>query len=104
LNGRTRCFGWNPLGSTRAEPKSESGLSGSSWNPGKSLQLEVEEITEAADARVLSGALATARGKGSGVETRLRFWYVAWFANGKVTRRRVFRDRAEALEAAGLSE
>jgi ketosteroid isomerase-like protein len=72
--------------------------------PWQSLQLKVEEITEAADDRVFSGALATARGKGSGVEPQLRVWYVLRFANGKVRRRRAFLDRDEALKAAGLRE
>jgi ketosteroid isomerase-like protein len=70
--------------------------------PWKSLHLEAEEITEAGDDRVLVGTLITARGKGSGVETRIRVWVVIWIANGKITRRRVFLDRDDALEAAGL--
>jgi ketosteroid isomerase-like protein len=72
--------------------------------PWESLHCEVTEITEAADDRVFYGLLLTARGKGSGVETQQRFWSVNWFADGKVTRREVFRDRAEALDAAGLEE
>jgi hypothetical protein len=46
----------------------------------------------------------TARGKGSGAETQLHFWQVNWFADGKTATRRVFRERAEALEVAGLEE
>jgi ketosteroid isomerase-like protein len=42
--------------------------------PWESLHVEVEEITEAADDRVLVGALLTTRGKGSGVETQIRGW------------------------------
>jgi ketosteroid isomerase-like protein len=72
--------------------------------PWESVHAEVEEITEAADDRVFVEGLLTARGRGSGVETQIRGWFVLWFANGKVTRRKVFLDRAEALEAAGLSE
>jgi ketosteroid isomerase-like protein len=72
--------------------------------PWESLHGEVEEITEAADDRVFFGGLLTTRGKGSGVETQVRGWFVVWITNGKVTRRLLFLDRAEALEAAGLSE
>jgi ketosteroid isomerase-like protein len=72
--------------------------------PWESLHFEVEEITEAADDRVLAGTLLTTRGKGSGAETQIRLWYVVWVANGKITRRQVFRGRDEALEAAGLRE
>jgi hypothetical protein len=50
------------------------------------------------------GGLLTARGKDTGVETQQYFWSVAWITDGKVTRRQVFLDRAEALEAAGLRE
>jgi ketosteroid isomerase-like protein len=70
--------------------------------PWDSLHVEVEEITEAADDRVFFEALLTTRGKGSGVETQIRGWSVVWITNGKVTRRQVFLDREEALEAAGL--
>jgi ketosteroid isomerase-like protein len=72
--------------------------------PWKSIHFEVEEITEAGDDRVFFGGLLTTRGKGSGVETQVRGWSVVWITNGKITRRQVFLDRAEALEAAGLSE
>jgi len=46
----------------------------------------------------------TARGKGSGVETQVRGWQVCWFADGMITRRKIFLDRDEALQAAGLRE
>jgi ketosteroid isomerase-like protein len=72
--------------------------------PWESLHFELEEITEAGDDRVFFGGLLTTRGKGSGVETQVRGWSVVWITNGKTTRRQVFLDRAEALEAAGLEE
>jgi ketosteroid isomerase-like protein len=73
--------------------------------PWESLHIELEDITEAGDDRVFYGLFLTARGKGSGVEAPgLRVWSVVWFADGKATRRQVFRDRPEALEAAGLSD
>jgi ketosteroid isomerase-like protein len=72
--------------------------------PWESLHVEVEEITEAANDGVFYCLFLTGRGKGSGVDTELRVWAVNWFADGKVSRRRVFRERDEALEAAGLSE
>jgi ketosteroid isomerase-like protein len=70
----------------------------------ESIHVEVEEITEASDDRVLVGLLAKARGRGSGVPTELRLWQVFWFAEVLITRRQVFWTRDEALEAAGLSE
>jgi len=72
--------------------------------PWESLHCGVEEITEAPDDRIFFGGLLTARGEGSGVDTELRFWTVNWIADGKITRRKVFLDKAEALEAAGLPE
>src|SRR5215204_3148795 len=69
--------------------------------PWESFHIEVEEITEAADDRVSMGGVLTTRGKGSGVETEVRGWLVLWIADGKITRRQVFLDRDEALEAAG---
>jgi ketosteroid isomerase-like protein len=72
--------------------------------PWESIHCEVEEIAEADD-RVFFDLLINARGEESGVEAPgLRVWCVVWIANGEVTRRRVFRDRAEALEAAALQE
>ena len=70
----------------------------------ESIKIDVKEISEAGEARVFLGTLLTARGAGSGVETELRAWQILWFADGKIVRRQVFFDRAEALEAAGLSE
>jgi ketosteroid isomerase-like protein len=70
----------------------------------ESIHVEVEEITEASDDRVLFGLLAKARGRGSGALTELRLWQVLWFADGLITRRQAFWTRQEALEAAGLSE
>jgi ketosteroid isomerase-like protein len=72
--------------------------------PWESVHVEVEEVIDAGDDRVFFGACLTTRGKGSGVETQVRGWQVVWIADGNVTRRQVFLDRAETLEAAGLSE
>ena len=71
--------------------------------PWESFHAEADEIREAED-RVLAGGVITARGKGSGVETQLRGWLVFWVTNGMITKRQVFLDHAEALEAAGLRE
>jgi ketosteroid isomerase-like protein len=70
----------------------------------ESIHVEVEEIAEASDDRVLLGLLATVRGRGSGVPTEGRLWQVFWLAEGLITRRQAFWTRQEALEAAGLSE
>jgi ketosteroid isomerase-like protein len=71
--------------------------------PWASIHLDAEEFIEASDGRLLVGLRLTARGEGSGADTRMHAWQVNWFTDGKTGRRQVFRERAEALEAAGLS-
>ena len=70
----------------------------------ESIHVEVEEITEASDDRVLAGVHVKARGRGSGVPTELSLWQVFRFADGLITRRQAFWTRQEALDAAGLRE
>ena len=72
--------------------------------PWESIQVAVEETLEAGDDRMVVGLGLTARGRSSGAETRQKVWQVNWFIEGLTAKRRVFRDRTEALEAAGLSE
>jgi ketosteroid isomerase-like protein len=72
--------------------------------PWDSIHIKANEIAQTSDDQVFVDGVLTGRGKTSGVETELRIWAVAWFAKGLCTRRRVFRERSEALEAAGLSE
>jgi ketosteroid isomerase-like protein len=74
------------------------------WEPWETLHMEVLEITPASDGRLFVGFELTARGKESGVETRARFWTVSRIAEGKIRTRQSFRDRAQALEAAGLAD
>jgi ketosteroid isomerase-like protein len=74
------------------------------WEPWESLHMEAFEVTSERDGRLVVGFELTASGKGSGVETRARFWTVTRIAAGRITTRKTFRDRTEALEAAGLSE
>src|SRR5262245_17995955 len=72
--------------------------------PWDSIHIKANEIAQTSDDQVFVDLALTGRGKASGVETELRHWVVAWFANGLCTRRRVFQYRDEALEAAGLAE
>ena len=71
---------------------------------GQIANAEVEEITEASSGRVLLGVFGTFRGTSSGAEFDARAWYVFWLVDGKVAKGKLFWDRAQALEAAGLSE
>jgi ketosteroid isomerase-like protein len=68
------------------------------------VHIEFEEIRDLGDDRVFSRIVTTGRGRGSGVPFEFHTWQLAWFAEALITRRQVFRSKAEALEAAGLSE
>jgi ketosteroid isomerase-like protein len=66
-------------------------------------RFEPQEMLDYGD-RILVGGMQLGRGRGSGVEVRLPTFSVFTLRDGKVTRHRSYRDRTEALEAAGLSE
>jgi len=67
--------------------------------PWERFEIVIEEIEDAGGGAVLSGQRITALGRGSGVEIDLQFWTASWFADGLVTRRKVFWTREEAVEA-----
>jgi ketosteroid isomerase-like protein len=69
----------------------------------RSLQVRVEELSEAGDAVIASGR-ARAEGRSSGVEIGMPLHIVFTFRGGQVVRRQVFQRRAAALEAVGLRE
>ena len=66
-------------------------------------QVPVEEI-DAGDDKVIVVFKISGRAKLSGVETDLTYAAVYTFGDGKIARGREYWTRAEALEAAGLSE
>jgi ketosteroid isomerase-like protein len=64
---------------------------------------EVERVDAGAD-KVLGHPRYDLRGVGSGVEVEYEQWFVATVRQGRILRLQWFTDRADALEAAGLSE
>ena len=64
------------------------------------------DIEEARDLGEVVLLLATHRGRGrtSGAEVHGQTGYLYGLRNGKISRAELYRGRAEALEAAGLSE
>ena len=62
------------------------------------------EIIDAGGDRVLVHRAAQTRGRTSGATVLFDYSVVTTFREGKIIRDRWFADRAEALEAAGLSE
>jgi ketosteroid isomerase-like protein len=71
---------------------------------GSSLTFEPERFFDLDDERVLIFMRVTARGEGSGVPVENRVAHVYTFRDGVLVRWKGFADRAEALEAAGISE
>jgi ketosteroid isomerase-like protein len=65
--------------------------------------MEAEELLAAGDS-VLAGVHQRGVGRTSGVPTEMRYFTLWSFRGRKVIHLESFRERAEALEAAGLSE
>ena len=67
-------------------------------------RVEVEELIDGAEDRVLAILRVVARGRGSGAPAGQRAFVAVTVRNGKVARMDDNTERAEGLEAAGLSE
>jgi ketosteroid isomerase-like protein len=67
------------------------------------MRIDTEELIVVGD-RVVSRLHVTGSGKGSGIDVDQRVYQVTGFRDGLIVRVDEFYDRAEALEAAGLSE
>jgi ketosteroid isomerase-like protein len=68
------------------------------------MHVEPEDFIEVGDDRVLVLFRVRARGKGSGIDIEARPTAIWTVRDGQLVRGAVYNDRAEALEAAGLSE
>jgi ketosteroid isomerase-like protein len=71
----------------------------STW---EELETVPEEFVDAGD-QVLVTVHYSARGRGSGIEYEERLFDVYTFSDGECVRKREFRERSEATEAAGLA-
>ena len=72
------------------------------WSTFEDVQLEASDFTDAGSEVVISN---TARMQGrDGIEVIARSALVYTIENGQIARLRMFQERAEALEALGLSE
>ena len=67
------------------------------------LTIEVTEIVDAGD-EVFSAVIQRGRIRGTDAEVENHSWMVDSFRDGVVVRTAAFPDRAQALEAAGVSE
>jgi ketosteroid isomerase-like protein len=62
------------------------------------------EVIDAGNEQVVAHQRREMRGKASGADVIWSYWVVVTFRNGKALRIEYFVDRADALEAAGLTE
>jgi ketosteroid isomerase-like protein len=70
------------------------------WDEGT---FEIGELLDAGN-KIVVKQRARMRGKASGAEVAWSYWHVLTFRDGKALRSEWFADRAEAFEAAGMSE
>ena len=71
------------------------------WEQGP---VEMVEVIDAGDDRLVARFRQAVRGKASGVETEFDYWWVGSFRGGRILGQLWFADRAKALKAAGRSE
>ena len=67
-------------------------------------KVEVDDLVDGTDGRVVVIARVLARGKGSGVPVNQRLFSVLTIRSGRVARIDDRTDREQALQAAGLRE
>jgi ketosteroid isomerase-like protein len=70
----------------------------------EAMRWEPEEIIEVDDARLIVVNRFRMRGRGSGVDVEVTGAHLWTIAAGKVQGVKLFQSKADALEAAGLSE
>jgi len=68
------------------------------------LRLALLECIEAPDNRILAVVRQSGRGRESGIPIEAHMFQVTTIQDSVICRLQIFRHRAEALEAAGLSE
>jgi len=68
------------------------------------LSFEAEEISETPEGEIVAFIRVRGRGKGSGIEVDNAIAWVVTLRDDSIARIVVYEERAEALEAAGLSE
>jgi ketosteroid isomerase-like protein len=71
---------------------------------GRSVKLEPERFFDVDEERVLVFIHVSAEGEGSGAPVEMRDAHELTVRDGLIVRLKVYADRTEALEAAGLSE
>jgi ketosteroid isomerase-like protein len=67
-------------------------------------RINIKDVSSLGDDHVLVASRNAIRGKGSGIEIDQAIWTVVAVKAGKIATIRDFTERADALEAAGVSE
>ena len=67
------------------------------------FRVEVLSVADAGE-RVLVTTMQHGRGKGSGIEVEMPFWFVFSIRNARIVEWQIFMTEAEALKAVGLEE
>jgi hypothetical protein len=71
---------------------------------GPDFRIEVQRLQAIAPSNVLAFLLVSSTGRASGIVTGAESANIYDFIDGKISRVRIFLDRAEALKAVGLEE
>ena len=95
---------WNPAPQPAEQGRDATRASIERWEEEWEDYEEVPEDFVATDDRVVVTVRFRARGRQSGVGVNTRLYEVFTLREGKIVRMDEFTDRAEALEAVGLSE
>jgi ketosteroid isomerase-like protein len=94
-----------PDAGTHRGPDEVRGFFESWQNTFRGFRMDLEECVPIADDQVLAAVRVGGEGAESGVEVETPlFFQLLEFRDDQLFRSRMFRTRAEALEAAGLSE
>ena len=71
---------------------------------GPDFRIEVQRVQAIGDSTAIAFLRVGATGRASGIVTGAESANVYYFIDGKISRIRIFLDRDEALEAAGLAD
>jgi ketosteroid isomerase-like protein len=71
------------------------------WDTWDRFSLEMEDVTDRGDGRLVTATLVRGRGQGSGVEVGARGAMLWTLRDGKILRGKLFQSTEEALGAAG---
>jgi ketosteroid isomerase-like protein len=98
-------FEWDAMHREEPYRGREGALQGAEdWlEPAEEWRVEVEELTDAGEDRVLAVLRVYIRGRGSGVPIDQRIFAIARVADGKIRGIADFTERRDALAAAGLA-